>query len=159
MIHITCYLHMIARISSKMVNTEIGVNALVKHVKSVWNCPRVNEWRKFQEEEEKRAHFLIPCSTRWGLWLDSVCYINRNWISLKQFMEKIESTESSAAAKFCQEMEQPEIIKSMGFLSAFEFLVGYLKESEASNFSVLKANVQVGKYPKNYLTWKKLEII
>ena len=57
-------------------------------------------------------------------------------------MEKIEHTQSSAAAKGCQEMEKPEIIKSMGFLSAFEFLVGYLKKSEASDFSVVQANVQ-----------------
>ena len=60
-------------------------------------------------------------------------------------MEKIEHTESSAAAKVCQEMEKLEIIKSMMFLSAFEFLVGYFKELEANDFSVVKTTVQMGK--------------
>ena len=36
-------------------------------------------------------------------------------------MEKIERTEPSAAAKVCKEMEKPEIIKSMAFLSAVHF--------------------------------------
>ena len=51
LIHITCYTHMITRISSKMVNTEIGANSLVKHVKKVFEkCTRrVDEWRNVQK--------------------------------------------------------------------------------------------------------------
>ena len=80
-----------------------------------------------------------------GTWLDDVCYINRHWISLKQLRAKIKHSESSAAAKVCRDMEKPEIIGSMGFWSAFEFFVGYIKESEASKFSVVKANVHLEK--------------
>ena len=62
-------------------------------------------------------------------------------------MEKL-SIESLAAAKVCREMEKPEIIKSMGFLSTLEFLVGHLKESKASDSSVVKSIIQWGKISK-----------
>ena len=70
-------------------------------------------------------------------------------------MEKIEHTETLAVGKVCQEREKPEITKNMGFLSAFEFLVGYIKDSEASNFSVAKPNVQLGKISKNLVDPKE----
>ena len=43
----------------------------------------------------------------------------------------------------------------MRFLSAFEFLFGYLKESEASGFSVVKAKTQLAKLPEKLLDLKK----
>ena len=70
-------------------------------------------------------------------------------------MEKIEPREFSAAAEVCQEMEKPDIIKSIGFLSAIEFLVGYLKESEASDFSFVKANVQLRKLSETFFNLKE----
>ena len=70
-------------------------------------------------------------------------------------MEKIEHTESSAVAKVSQELEKLEVNKSVGILSAFEFLVGYFKESEANNFSVVKANVHLGKLSEKLIDLKE----
>ena len=75
----------------------------------------------FEKKDETGAAFPIPCLTRWGTWLDAICYINSQWISRKRLWRKM-SLQSSAAAKVCQEKQKPESIKSMGFLSAFEFL-------------------------------------
>ena len=125
------------------------------------NCPRrVEEWRKFQKEDKKnRALFPFPCLSKWGTLLDAACYINQYWISLKQCREEKEHTESSATAEVCQEMEKAEIIESVGFLSTFEFLVGYFKESEATDFSNVRANVHLGKISEKLIELKKLELI
>ena len=60
-------------------------------------------------------------------------------------MEETEYTELSQAAKFFHEMEKLKINNSMEFLSAFEFPVGYLEESEATDFGVVKARSRLEK--------------
>ena len=145
LIHVTSYTHMIARLSATLVDKLPKVNSLVRHVKKVFEkcLRRVKEWENFQDTS--RPKFPIPVITRWGTWLTSVVYISKHWVNLKCYLSTFPKGESSAARKALVEMEDPEILRTIGFLSAFEFLVPYSTLSEGVGFTAVKASSQIDK--------------
>ncbi len=139
MLHVTCFSHMLNRISISLVEYA-DVNNLVSCIKKVFNkCPsRKKAWKTFNCQEE-RDGFPVPVVTRWGTWLKSVAFICKNWMDLIKFLENIPADQSKAAEAAHGIMQIPAVSRMVAFISALEFLTRYITVSEQGNFTTAQA--------------------
>ena len=95
---------------------------------------RVQLYTNFFEKSPRRANDLanhgkkklkypISVETRWGTWLDSVCFIYDNWKQLMQFFdERDDNRDNEKARKLLKKRKCVLVAKEIGLKTALRFV-------------------------------------
>lgn len=139
MLHITCLAHGVHRVCEDIRSQFPEVDELVSNMKKVFvKAPsRVQAFKAALEIPLPPE----PVLTRWGTWINAVCYYSEHFEALKQFVcNELDSSDAAAIGKAQKLFEKRSIRDDIAFIvSNFGSLPGVIERLESAGLALVDA--------------------
>lgn len=137
LIHLTCLAHGLHRVAETVRSQYPEVDRLVSNVKKIF-IKAPSRVSIFRELAPKLALPPQPILTRWGSWLEAVCYYAKHFTDVKKIVDSLDP-EDAASIQIAQEcFNSSDIENRLHYIcSRFSILPQIIKELQSRNNSLL----------------------